>query len=77
MAPQLVSTRREKPQESLKADPSRLNSTPDSTPEPDVTWGQGGIDDWGWQTQVVGPAPIPSAPTPSPSVPPKETISHV
>jgi len=22
-----------------------------SKPEPDVTWGEGGIDDWGWTTQ--------------------------
>ena len=21
----------------------------ESHPEPDVTWGKGGIDDWGWQ----------------------------
>ncbi len=77
MAPQFVNTRRGKPQESLKADHIGLNSTPDSTPEPDVTWGQGGIDDWGWQVQVVGPASVPSVAAPNPSIPLKEMIPHV
>jgi hypothetical protein len=26
-------------------------------PEPDVTWGVGGIDDWGW-TRLEPPAPL-------------------
>jgi hypothetical protein len=26
-------------------------------PEPDVTWGLGGIDDWGWTSQPTDPSP--------------------
>lgn len=77
MAQQFVSIRRKKPQEPPKADPSRLNSTPNGTPEPDVTWGKGGIDDWGWQAQAAVPAPAPPVPSLSPSIPPKEPIPHV
>jgi hypothetical protein len=31
---------------------------PVSDAEPDVTWGRGGIDDWGWSTE---PEPRPAA----------------
>ena len=31
---------------------------PAHIPEPDVTWGQGGIDDWGWTAWPVGTEPL-------------------
>lgn len=46
------------------------------TPEPDVTWGKGGIDNWGWQALAVVPTPTPPTTAPNPSIPPKETIPH-
>jgi hypothetical protein len=48
MATQFVSTGRKKPQEPPKADPSRLNPTRDTIPEPEVPWGEHGIDALLW-----------------------------
>jgi hypothetical protein len=41
----------------------------DSGPEPDVTWGRGGIDDWGWASEEPGPS---SEPCPTPAALPTQ-----
>jgi hypothetical protein len=47
----------------------------DAEPRPDVPWGEGGIDDWGWTAwESVAPCD-PRLSTSSPN-PPKELIPH-
>jgi hypothetical protein len=43
--------------------PATSSMTPDA--EPDVTWGDGGIDDWGWVSAEPSPPldPCPAAAT--------------
>lgn len=42
-----------------KAPDDGLSEAVQADAEPDVTWGKGGIDDWGWTAvEPVGHAPI-------------------
>ncbi|MGA9876799.1 MAG: hypothetical protein WBQ21_13435 [Solirubrobacteraceae bacterium] len=56
--------------------PLSTHSVWDWEPIPDVPWGEGGIDDWGWIAQAPSSsrdAQLDSSTT----TPPKEAIPHV
>jgi hypothetical protein len=50
------------------------SDTREAAIEPDVTWGAGGIDDWGWHAQPVEP-PDRLCPIPQPSRPQKKEMT--
>jgi hypothetical protein len=61
----------------LKPRLASLNPIWSDEPAPDVTWGPGGIDDWGW-TAYEPSSGLPYQPLPeTPTIPPKEPIPHV
>jgi hypothetical protein len=46
----------------------------DGGSEPDVPWGSGGIDDWGWNAVDAASAAAPSTETSIPTASPKEIL---
>jgi hypothetical protein len=62
----------------IKTKAAGPSSVWDGGPEPDVTWGHGGIDDWGWTAHEPEPSiDAPSTRRPTRPIPPKELIQHV